>query len=292
VSQITDDEHSFITGYRRDHATYHSFDDTLLSPPPMVLALLAAVTTLAEREPANFWGFAQENSQSELLIVHRLLTRGLERLAAREPEKVLEYLLGDPKRLVIGDLWDNYQETKRLITAICQYLTVASRARLEAAVLGFTPYKRVLLEWSAEERLQHLKWARQDRLRLLRAFPQDCLSPTAKRFKAEEERALPETHDEDSRVFGGEVGPRLTADELNCASDDALLRLVNELPDETSGQNPSRMWSRDLSRSGGATQLSREFGVLAKQDPMRVARLLPDLEPQQHEHYAGAAACP
>ncbi len=289
VSRITDDEYPFIVGYRKDHATYHSFDDTLPPPPPMVLALLAAVTTLAEREPASFWDFAQENSQSELLIVHRLLTRGLESLATREPEKVLEYLLGDPKRLVIGDLWDNYRETKRLITAICQHLAAANQARLEEAVLAFTPYRHMLSKWSAEERFRHLKWARQDRLRLLRAFPQDCLSPTAKRFKAEEERALPGTHDEDNRVFGGEVGPRLTADELSRASDDALLRLVNELPDETGGQNPSRRWPRDFSRSGGAEQLSREFGILAKQAPRRVAHLLPYLEPRQYEHYAGAA---
>jgi hypothetical protein len=173
--------------------------------------------------------------------------------------------------------------------AVSQRLAPVSRARLEEAALAFTPYKRMLPEWSAEERFQHLKWARQDRLRLLRAFPQDCLSSKAKRFKAEEERALPGTHDEDSYTVEGEVGPRLTVDELSRASDEALLRLIHELPDETKGQNPSRRWARDPSRSGGAEQLSREFGALAKQAPMRVAHLVPQLESQRHEHYAGAA---
>jgi nucleoside phosphorylase len=289
IHRTADDEHSFVIGYRKDHVAYRSFEDTSLPLPPMISALLAAVTTFAKQAPEGFWNFAQENSRSELMTVHRLLARGLEHLVAREPGQVLEYLLGDPRRLVIGDLWDNYQETKRLIVAVCQHLAPASWMRLEEAVLAFTPYKRLLLEWSAEERFQHLKWARQDRLRLLRAFPQDCLSLKAKRLRAEEERALSETLNEDSRVVEGEVGPRLTADELSRASDDSILRLVNELPDKTEWRNPNRRWSKDFSRSGGAVQLSREFGTLAKQVPMRVAHLIRHLEPQQHEYYVGAA---
>jgi hypothetical protein len=73
VYRVTDDEDPFVVGYRRDRTAYRGFDDTLLPPPPMVSALLTAVTTFAEREPTSFWNFAAENSQSELMIVHRLL---------------------------------------------------------------------------------------------------------------------------------------------------------------------------------------------------------------------------
>jgi hypothetical protein len=156
----------------------------------------------------SFLSFVRENSQAELMIVHRLLVRGLERLAAQEPGQVLEYLLGDPRRLVIGDHWDKFRETKRLIAAVCQRLSPANRIRLEETVLAFAPYKQVPPKRSAEERFERLNWIRQDRLRLLRAFPEDCLSTQAKRFKAEEERALPGTRDEGIQVDGGiEISP-------------------------------------------------------------------------------------
>jgi hypothetical protein len=50
VYRIVDDEHPFLVGYRTDRATYHGFDDALPPCPPMVLALLAAVTTCAEQD--------------------------------------------------------------------------------------------------------------------------------------------------------------------------------------------------------------------------------------------------
>jgi hypothetical protein len=120
-------------------------------------------------------------------------------------------------------------------------------------------------EWSAEERLERFKWARRDRLCLLRAFPEDCLSSEGKRFRDEEERAFPKARSEGGEFFGGEIGPRLTAHEMACASDDDLLHLFDELPDETEWENPKRRWSEGFSRGGGAIQLSREFRQLSEE---------------------------
>jgi hypothetical protein len=201
---------------------------------------------------------------------------------------VLEYLLGDSRRLALGDTWDHYRETIRLIQAVCSHLSSSDLERLEQTVRAFTPYTRRMPEWSAEERLEHSKWARQDRLRLFRAFPEDCLSSEGKRLRHEEERALPETRSEQGGFLRREVGPRLTTDEMARASDDDLLNLFDELPDETEWENPRRRWSEDVSRRGGAIQLSREFRQLAQQIPTRVIRLIPKFQPGRHEHYAGA----
>jgi hypothetical protein len=201
---------------------------------------------------------------------------------------VLDYLLGDSRRLALGDAWDHHRETIRLIQAVCSHLSSNGLAQLEETVRSFTPYKRIMPEWSAEERLQHSKWARQHRLRLLRVFPPDCLSVEGRRLRDEEERAFPGVHSEQGGFFGGAVGPRMTAHEMALASDDDLLRLFDELPDKTEAYNPKRRWSEGFSRGGGAIQLSCEFYQLAQQTPTRVMRLTPRLR-GQHEHYARAA---
>ncbi|WP_139077064.1 hypothetical protein [Candidatus Nitrospira nitrificans] len=72
-------------------------------------------------------------------------------------------------------------------------------------------------------------------------------------------------------------------------SDDDLLNLLNELPDETGSHNPKMRWSLDFGRAGGAWQLAREFGTLAKQAPERVLKLLDKLNPGNQETYAGEA---
>ena len=81
----------------------------------------------------------------------------------------------------------------------------------------------------------------------------------------------------------------MTKDEMSYASDQHLLNLFDKLSDETEWDHPQRYSLDDPSRAGGAVQQSREFGKLAKDDPERFLRLLPQFEPQKHESYAGEA---
>lgn len=288
VSQIAEEEHPIVIGYRDDQASYRDFDDRELPIPPIIKALLTAVKKLANSDLQVFLSFVQDNIGSDLLIVHRFLVRGMELIAEQKPNQVLEYLTSDPRRLMVGGLGDKHEETKRLIKAICPYLSKSGRELLEKAVLAFEIYKPNSLERSAQERLDRLKWTRQHRLRLLRAFRKDCLSPKTALLIMEEERAFPRTSDYDSRVFGGEVGPRLTMDQMSHSTDDELLRLFNELPDETEWTNPNRRFSEGHSFAGGAIQLAREFQKLAASVPKRGARLIKRLDPRHHETYAGA----
>lgn len=287
VARVADNEHRFVVGYRADPATYRSFDGEL-APATIVRSLLSAISGLAESDPQKLLTFVEANACSDLLIVHRLLARGLERIAAREPDKVLEYLSGDKRRLIIGDFEDEHRESKRLIAAIAPHLGAKNQARLEQAVLAFDRYRSVQPEWGLRERFDRLKWTRQHRLRLLRAFPGSTLSRETQRLRDQEERALPDTHDRGGRISGGWVGPRLTVDEMRRASDEDILRLFDELPDATQWDHPKHRWSMDVSRAGGAVQLSRVVGELAKGSPERVACLILRLQPGRHETYAGA----
>ncbi|MEG3836401.1 ATP-binding protein [Microcoleus sp. Z1_C3] len=288
INLIADQENLFFVGYRDDSATNNNFQGKF-PPGAVVRALLVAVSELAKQNIHTFLNFLDKNLCSDLLIVHRLLARGLEYIAKEKPHQVLEYLIGDPRRLRLGDHEDHYRETKRLIASVFPYLAPLNRTHLEEVVIAFKHYNYLPSQLSAKEKFQFFKFQRQNRLRLLRAFPVDYLSSKTKRLRDEEERALPETDDYTSRIHGGFIGARITVDEMARASDEDILRLFDLLPDQTAWDNPRRQWSEDMSRAGGAVELSREFGKLAKRSPERVTNLIQYLKPGKHEIYAGAA---
>ena len=130
------------------------------------------------------------------------------------------------------------------------------------------------------------------RPQLLLAFPDECLSPAGKRLRDEEIRAFPSEVAEDRHPTVTPVqivGPRMTEEEMSRASDLELLNLFDELSDQTRWDRSLSVWAKDISRGGGAIEQSSEFGKLVKNDPDRCLRILPQLQPQRHESYAGNA---
>ena len=145
------------------------------------------------------------NVSSEFLIVHRLLSRGLEALASEDPQAGLEYLSDDSRRLILGDMHDDQLETKRLIRAISSQLNTQGIQKLEHIVLAYSKYKRVLPEWSAKEKRQRRRWDRRARLDLLRAIPLESLSTNTRKLRSEEELVFPEaplSFEDTSSSFG------------------------------------------------------------------------------------------
>lgn len=286
INKVLWSEHDFVGEYRSDTATSGRFgrerNETVMN------GLLIAVKKLAEKELHAFIQFLNDNTSSDSMIVHRILSSGLEQTAAVEPLLVLEYLLGDPRRLCLGDYNDGHSDTKQLIAAVFPHLNQSDRLRLEMAVLSFNRYKKVPTEWVVEDRRHRMQWNRQHRLRLLRAFPEEYLSRQARLARAEEERAFPGLTDNDGGVSGGHIGPRLRADEMDKASDHELINLFNELSDETKWDNPKRQSREDFSRGGGSVQQSREFGKFVKNAPHRAVNIINNLEAGRHESYVSA----
>jgi hypothetical protein len=288
IGRIAESEHDILVGYRDDPVTYSSFEGELAAPL-LVRATLAAAVKLAEADPSAFLEFVAHNAGSDLTIVHRILSRAMQRIVAHAPHAILEYLIGDPRRLLVGDFDLRFRESKGLIAALFPYLTASDRVNLEQAIIRIERYKAGIVESDPKVRFDRQKWARQDRLRLLRAIPREHMTLSTLRLTEEEERALPGLSEDEDRIRGGCVGPRMTAAELRRAKDDDVLQLLDELPDATGWDNPRRSWTDDFSRAGGAIQQSREIGELAKSAPERVVKLLPKLQPGRHESYAGAA---
>jgi hypothetical protein len=288
IALIAHEEHEFVIGYRDDSATYNEFDGEL-PQGSIVKALLVAVTQLAQQEPYKFVEFARASWDSDLKIIHRLLARGYRVLVPNRPGVVLEYLLGDPRRLEIGDHADGHRESKALIAALSSRLTGEELKPLEDAVVNFKQYKKIMPDWTPQDRFDRTMWTRAHRLRLLRAFVFESMSEASRALRDQEERALPGVEDLAVRGGFGYVGSRITADQMSKASDEHLLSLFKSLPDKTEGSNPKMRLTEDFSRTGGAWQLARELGTHAKENPERVLALLDSFIPGQEETYAGEA---
>lgn len=258
----------------------------------IIEALLSAILELAQQDRQAFLTFVTQNLQSDLLLVHRLLARGLEKIASQEPQFIFNYLVGDLRRLCLGDsIEGHHYDTKRLICSICPHLSPDEREKIENAIHQFD-YCHLWENCEPDDRFQILQSNRIYRPQLLLAFPDECLSPAGKRLRDEEIRAFPSEVAEDRHPTVTPVqivGPRMTEEEMSRASDLELLNLFDELSDQTRWDRSLSVWAKDISRGGGAIEQSSEFGKLVKNDPDRCLRILPQLQPQRHESYAGNA---
>ena len=273
-----------INSYRKDDLSLE------LGVGKIVEALLIAVTKFAAQESTDFLEFVQQNQASDLLAIHRFLARGLEQVASQKPQAVLAYLIADPKRMCIGDVWDCHRETKRLIAAVAPHLSLENRALLEQSIQQFDYYFSEV-DVPADFRFEDLKGNRQHRLRLLKAMPDEYLSSEISLLKQQEERAFPNLLDRDRQypTIAEIVGSPMTKIEMAQASNKHLLNLFDELADLTEEECLFRKPSNSLARAGGSIEQSREFGRLVKESPDRFLQLLPQLQPQRHESYAGEA---
>jgi hypothetical protein len=288
IQKLSYDINPLIISYRLNRV-----GDFRFSRSEIVLSLITAITELAKFNKIAFFEFFEQNTNSDLLVIHRLLAYGLEAVAPQDPSYVLDYLLADPRRFGLGGQMmgsDRHKETETLITAIFPYLNLEDRQRLEQKILEFK-FWQPTDDMDVDFRRRSLEYNREHRLSLLQAIPEENLSSRTKRLKEEEERALPwfEVRKSSGTIRGGIVGPRMTKAEMSLADDRHLINLFNKLSDETEWEAPHHRSSDEFSRSGGAIQQSREFGELVKDDPSRFLPILPALEPHRHESYVGRA---
>lgn len=288
LTRITKEAHPFVWGYRDDHNLGTKLDKPYRGNNQPVAALRDAIERLAEIDPAAFIDFFRNNENSDYLAVHRLLCKGLHKLVTLHPTVILEYLTADPRRLVIGDYNDCHKESRTLIAGVTPYLSRAEIERLEKTVINWNRYYGVDETWTAEDRRNRLKWNREHRLRLLRAFPENCLSEKARRLREEEERAFPLLRDWDAQFSGVHfVGGAMTNDKMEKAEDDEIIKLFDELNDMTGWDHPRHQWKTDK-HVGGVIPTSRELGSFAEKQPDRAITLLARFKPGLQETPAGA----
>lgn len=286
ISYLAEEPNEYVEDYGDCHGLCLNLD-----PAPergekytIPAAIQAAVRAFSEETPAEFLAFVQRQQTSDMKPVHILLAQGLEKIASTHSEHCLDYLLGDPRRLALGPYSHKHRDSCALIVALYPCLDEAGRGRVDAAILGFQHYKKDRADWDAKTRLDRLRWNRARQLRLLRAVRPELMSEATRRRYEELERALPYIRDKDMEMTGFRaVGSPMSADQMAKAQDEEVLRLFDELTDETTWDHP-KSWER-----GGSIQASRSFEDLAKKHPDRALGLIEKLEPGKHERPVGYA---
>ena len=102
----------------------------------------------------------------------------------------------------LGSCAQVFPETTELIAAVVPQLNGELRLELEKAILSWRP-RRHNPSLEPSQRGDRLRRNRQDRLRLLRSFPKEFLSPETAKLLVKEERALPDTPDREIGVIKG-----------------------------------------------------------------------------------------
>ncbi|GJD19076.1 hypothetical protein RIVM261_040320 [Rivularia sp. IAM M-261] len=284
LDRVVDQVNAHKDRYNEDYINSLDFDKS-----EIIQAVLIAILELVNHDRQAFLNFVDENEKSESLLIHRLLARGLTQIAPQQPQQVLNYVLGDSKRLSLGDITNSHKETKKLIVAVCPHLQPQEITRIEQAIHSYN-YSTIERELPPDLRFSFLQYNRQHRLELLLILPEEYLSVEAKRWRDEEMRAFPLTvcrKDYEYPRIAQIVGAPMSVEQMNRASDQHLLNLFNELADITEEDYFKRQ--SELSRAGGASSQAYEFGKLIKDNPERFLRIVPYLLPQRHEKYAGHA---
>lgn len=287
LERITRDPDLFTVCYRNDYCLGTQIDRSHSEETQPAAAINVAIIKLAESDPTAFLAFFKKNETSDLLSVHRFLCKGLARLASNYPEVIFKYLTEDPRRFMIGDYENCHRDSCTLISCIAPFLNMSDLAILEETVLEWSGYYCTKESLTPEDRRQRLKWNREHRLRLLRAFPDGSLSENAKVIYHQEERAFPGFPDWDSRIDAvRNVGSPMTAEQMHKAKDSDILKCCKELVDSTGWDHPrSQKFGKSV---GGAIQISRELEKFAEQEPKRASDLVNHFEPGEHELHVGA----
>jgi hypothetical protein len=263
----------------RDASEYRSEGDWQVENEVGQTGLTRLLKVLLERHAVEnverFKSFVAREAGTDLMMLQRLLSYGLAKLAPLSPEVVLSYICGDTRRLNLGYYPNLHAESKKLIAALVPHLSAADAEKLEQYIMGFQ-YYRDFSQGDPAYRLQRRKLDRMHQLELLGAFPLERLSVAGRRMRREKGIALQGQTSENDDTFGL-IGSPMTVESMEKASCRAILNLFSELPD-TTGFNHPRNWMR-----GGSLQASQALGELAKRQPSKVIEALREFKAGQHE---------
>lgn len=279
MTTITQEAHPFVVGYRQDDSVIGDIDDEqeIRIERPFLIAMARAVDKLAEGRPMDFLTFVQANEGIDVMLVQRLLAKGIVQIVGTHPDVAMEFLCADPRRLALGSDSDVHRNTNDLIRALVPHLDHNRFLRLEQVLLNWNRYSH-FPDDDAKTRRNRMRWTRQHRLRLLKALPRERMSQACRRHVEEEERAFPRLTDRDVRCSNVHtIGSPVSAEQMEAGSDEDILNLFAELTDSHGWDHPKRRME------GGAIQAGRELARLAEKDPERAVRLVCQMQPGHNE---------
>jgi hypothetical protein len=272
--------------YRDDPATEHAYET---APNQFVESLHKAADGWAKHDPATFVAFVESVSSVEFVAVHRVLVQALCVAATTNASAGAAYLIGDPRRFVVGTFSDIHRFSKRLLAGIFPHLDPNHRFELESALVHFDAFGAERRDGhDAQIRFEMIKWNRQYRLRLLRALPSEFTSVEVRTLIESEERLLPGTENLDHVIHDfSHLGPLMTGEQLLKASNENIFKALDQLYAVGGNDLTQHL---DARPNGGIREQSNAFGALAASKPERVLSLLKifSVARADHQLYAGA----
>ncbi|MEO8917353.1 MAG: hypothetical protein ABI488_08000 [Polyangiaceae bacterium] len=245
-------------------------------------ALRAASEKLARTAADRFWALCDEWTASDLHIIHVIFSYGIELVDATSVDRVVTYLLGDPRRLRLGERSDHDARTVALLRSLNTSLHLEPALRLQTAIIA-SERSSESGERDARGRAFAHRVNREHRVRLLQALPHTLLSGANAALLEQELRVFgEEDHPSGRTIEMQQVRSPMSAKQMERAANPHVLNLFRELPDSTGHQDPKRF------HASGAFDASREFAEFAKQNTSRAIQLIDELQPGVNEIPAGA----
>lgn len=259
-------------------------------------AFRSAIKALASLDPDEAKRIIQTLSDVEIEqaqeIAAEALTAGADALA----QTAYEFLLADERRFHIGDAHVTLEPglssiegglcSQELIEAISRHLPDELLQNLRDRIEAWSLYGPEMSAGSdAAMKRERLRWADQHRMELLERLPPRIVSPRRRRqirdWRGVRRRPVGRANVGGMATF---VGSPMSSEAMAKASDEAILRMLDEVCDTS----PEHTRRRPISMDGGVIQLSRAFGAFAKDQPERAILIAEKhLQPGKHEHAAG-----
>jgi hypothetical protein len=277
-----------VIAYRQDHslATRLRNDDEDEDMHPVVRSMEVSVSGFAQADPPAFLAFLEREGARDSMVIQRLLCRGLRAIAQTHAAAGLRFLQADPRRLMLGSIDDEYADTCALISGLIPHLSNGQVAELEATVMAWQRYRMDTLGLPAEGRFEASRWERQHRLRLFTALPLDRLSAPTRALVLAEQIVFPHHREVGvHRIEGGMVRSPMSAHQMARARDQDILHLFAAYPDRQLS-HPRRFLV------GGSSEAAHQFGMFAKEHPLRAASIIRQLTPGEQELPAADALRP
>ncbi|WP_437760765.1 AAA family ATPase [Sorangium sp. So ce1389] len=282
LADLAEKQNPLSATYRRDYGTWTWRWTERISPRPvheLPEAIDVAIDGLARLHPEEFLALVRTHASSDLHTVHELLARGLMHAVEHAPSQVVDYLVGDPRRLLL-DAPDAGEGTScELIERVAPHAARGEVARLEAAIQASHKYADEVPGLDARDRFWRQRYERLHRLRLLRALQGSAYLSMRSRAQIDQEgRALADLDVNVPVRFGFvRVESPMRAGQMLKARDADIANLFAELPDSA-----DRHRHADSMR-GGSVEASRALAETAQTDPRRALAFALEFEPGVHE---------
>ena len=286
IEELSREDNNLKVAYRSDHALATALEveseDERGTEHPLMDSFVYAVRECAMHDFVGFRVFVENNQTSDALTVHRLIALGLCEAASSNPRYALDYLLGDLRRLSLGNFHEDERETKMLLRALVLNLSDPDCRRLEDAIQSADLYRDIASQREPKDRFRYQKCNRQFRLRLFLQYPKEHLSPATRDLVESELRSFPEFTDRRRVVVSWTSVSPMSADEMARASDKTIEKFLGAFPDDTG-------WGERFEKHGGSVEVSRAFADFAKKESQRAIEIIMKLDPATHQRPAAYA---